>query len=158
LLYQAFARGWTLISMLETRKEHNHQVRRTSVAQIAQRLNKDPLDTMLDLALDENLETEFGFLHVVVDEDDTIELCRHPYTHISNSDGGAHVRFLTISTWPVHFLSRLVPARQAMALEQAVGLLHDVVRADQDFDTWHEALAAINAQPVHTNPTRTSAF
>jgi N-acyl-D-amino-acid deacylase len=31
----------------------------------------------------------------------------------------AHVRFLTISTWPIHFLSRLVRDRQAMSLEQA---------------------------------------
>jgi N-acyl-D-aspartate/D-glutamate deacylase len=117
--HQAFARGWTVISVLETRKERNHQFDGLSVAQIAQRLNKDPLDAMLDLTLDENLQTEFGFLHVGGDEDGTIELCRHAYTHISNSDGGAHVRFLTISTWPVHFLSRLVRDRLAMGLEQA---------------------------------------
>ncbi|HKD67277.1 MAG TPA: amidohydrolase family protein [Candidatus Binataceae bacterium] len=117
--HQAFARGWTLINVLETKKEPNHGFDGLSIAQMAQRLGKDPLDAMLDLALDEGLETEFGFLHVGGDEDGTIELCRHPYTHISNSDGGAHVRFLTISTWPIHFLSRLVRDRQAMALEQA---------------------------------------
>jgi N-acyl-D-amino-acid deacylase len=119
LPHQAFARRWTLISVLETKKESNHQFDGLSVAQIAARLNKDPLDAMLDLALDEELETVFGFLHVGGDEDGTIELCRHPYTHISNSDGGAHVRFLTISTWPIHFLSRLVRDREAMPLEQA---------------------------------------
>ena len=117
--HHAFAKGWTLISVLETKKASNHQFDGLSVAQIAARLNKDPLDTMLDLALDEDLETVFGFMHVGGDEEGTIEICRHPYTHISNSDGGAHVRFLTISTWPVHFLSRLVRDRQALSLEQA---------------------------------------
>ena len=117
--HHAFVRGWTLISVLETKKESNHQFDGLSVAQIAARLNKDPLDAMLDLALDEGLETVFGFMHVGGDEDGTIELCRHPYTHISNSDGGAHVRFLTISTWPIHFLSRLVRDREAMIVEQA---------------------------------------
>jgi N-acyl-D-amino-acid deacylase len=117
--HQAFARGWSLISVLETRKESNHQFDGLTVAQIAARLGKDPLDAMLDLAIDEQLETVFGFMHVGADEEGTIELCRHPYTHISNSDGGAHVRFLTISTWPIHFLSRLVRDRAAMSLEQA---------------------------------------
>jgi N-acyl-D-amino-acid deacylase len=117
--HHAFAKGWTLISVLETKKESNHQFDGMSVAQIAARLNKDPLDAMLDLSLDEDLETVFGFMHAGDDQEGTIELCRHPYTHISNSDGGAHVRFLTISTWPIHFLSRLVRDREAMPLEQA---------------------------------------
>ncbi len=117
--HHAFARGWTLISVLETKKESNHRFDGLPLAQVAALLNKDPLDAMLDLALDEELETVFGFLHAGGDEEVTIELCRHPYTHISNSDGGAHVRFLTISTWPIHFLSRLVRDREAMALEQA---------------------------------------
>jgi N-acyl-D-amino-acid deacylase len=117
--HHAFVKGWTLINVLETKKESNHRFDGLSIAQVAAITGQDPLDAMLDLALDEGLKTVFGFMHVGGDEDGTIELCRHPFTHISNSDGGAHVRFLTISTWPIHFLSRLVRDREAMSLEQA---------------------------------------
>jgi N-acyl-D-aspartate/D-glutamate deacylase len=55
----------------------------------------------------------------MTDQEGTAEICRHPYTHISNGDGGAHVRFLTLSTWPTYFLSRLVLGKGIMSLEQA---------------------------------------
>ena len=42
-----------------------------------------------------------------------------PYSHISLSDGGAHIRYLTISTWPVHFLGYWVRDRQLVSIEQA---------------------------------------
>ena len=42
-----------------------------------------------------------------------------PLSYISLSDGGAHIRYLTISTWPVHFLSYWVRDRQLTTLEHA---------------------------------------
>ena len=41
-----------------------------------------------------------------------------PYGHVSVSDGGAHTRYLTTSTWPVEFLTYWIRDRQIMSLEQ----------------------------------------
>ena len=117
--HQAFARDWTLIRVLETVHKRNHSYDGLSIRELADRQGKHPLDAMLDLALDEDLRNVHGFLHSGGDPEGTAEICRHPYTHVSNSDGGAHVRFLTISTWPVHFLAHLVRDRGVMGLEQA---------------------------------------
>ena len=42
-----------------------------------------------------------------------------PHSHISVSDGGAHTKFVTLSTWPVECLSVWVRDREIMSLEQA---------------------------------------
>ena len=117
--HQAFAKGWSLVKILETIHERNHQYDGLTVGEMARRQGKDPLDAMLDLALEEELQTVFGFLHAGGDDAGTAEICQHAFTHISNSDGGAHVRFLTMSTWPIHFLSHWIRDQGIMSLEQA---------------------------------------
>ena len=115
----AFHKDWNRVEVLEVVNEHNQAYEGQSVDAIARQQNKHPLDAMLDLALDEGLWTVFGFLHTGGDDEGTAEICRHPFTHVSNSDGGAHTRFLTISTWPIHFLSRVVRDQGALSLEEA---------------------------------------
>src|SRR5262249_4349131 len=66
--HQAFAKGWTLIKVLQAIHERNHQYEGLTVAEVARRMDKEPLDAMLDLALDEGLQTVFGFLHAGGDE------------------------------------------------------------------------------------------
>src|SRR5262249_7098926 len=44
---------------------------------------------------------------------------QNPYSHISVSDGGAHVRYLTASMGPMHFLIDCIRDRHLMTLEQA---------------------------------------
>ena len=56
----------------------------------------------LALVLDERLETQFA--HPVGPEP-LQQNITNPYGHISVSDGGAHTRYLTTSTWPVEFLT-----------------------------------------------------
>ena len=47
------------------------------------------------------------------------EILNHPYIHPCVSDGGAHVRYLTLGTWPVNFLAMWTRDRQIMSLEKA---------------------------------------
>jgi N-acyl-D-aspartate/D-glutamate deacylase len=164
--HAAFHDDWREFRVLEVVHRRNHAHEGLSVHELARRQGKDPLDALLDLALDEDLQTVFGFRHTGGDEEGTAELCRHPFTHISNSDGGAHVRFLTMSTWPVHFLSHLVRDRGVMTLEQAhakisalpayiagfsdrgtlrVGLAADILVYDLD------RLGLLHNQPVYAN-------
>ena len=47
------------------------------------------------------------------------EILNHRFTHPAVSDGGAHVRYLTLGAWPVNFLNLCVRDSQIMSLERA---------------------------------------
>src|SRR5207237_574146 len=47
------------------------------------------------------------------------EILNHPYIHPCVSDGGAHVRYLTLGTWSVNLLATWTRDRQVMSLEKA---------------------------------------
>ncbi len=106
---------WTRVTVLETVHERNYKYDGSTIAEIAAAEGKHPVDTFLDLALDEGLETVFSH---PVDPRPLDENILSPYGHVSVSDGGAHTRYLTTSTWPVEFLTYWIRDRQIMSLEQ----------------------------------------
>ena len=109
---------WSRMIVVETAEDRNQKYEGRTIEEIARTEGKHPLDAFLDLALDEDLETEFT--HPADNPGlDREDLVTHPYTHISVSDGGAHTKFLSNSIWPVYFLSKLVRDREIMTLEQA---------------------------------------
>ena len=110
---------WTRFRVMEVANERNHNYEGMSIAQIADQENKHPVDALLDLALDEDLQTEFIHLVAFGDEKKVEQAIMHPYGHISVSDGGAHTRYLTVSTWPIYFLSHWIRDRQLMSVEAA---------------------------------------
>ena len=113
---------FTFISVLEAVHERNHKYEGMAVAEIAKSLGKDPLDAFLDLALDEGLETEFQVVYPGLSMEQSQARGRRftdPHTHVSASDGGAHTRYLTISTWPIWWLSYWTRDHEIMSLEQA---------------------------------------
>ena len=112
---------WNRFYVMEAAHERNRQYEGKTIAEIAAELAKHPVDAFIDLALDEDLETEFIANAGAGDRDDD-ELARlilNPFSHISLSDGGAHTRFLTVSTWPVNFLSTWIRDKEIMTLEEA---------------------------------------
>ena len=110
---------WARLQVVEVALERNLKYEGLSIADIAEAEGKHPLDAFLDIALDEDLETEFA--HPAGGQADDVQAQRllNPYVHISLSDGGAHTRFLIISVWPVYFLGHWVRDRGIMTLEQA---------------------------------------
>ncbi len=113
---------WTYITVLETVLERNHRYEGMSVAELAEATNKEPLDAFLDLALDEGLETEFRLAFPAPSPEQSKargQRFTDPHTHISASDGGAHTKYLTLSTWPIWWLSYWVRDLEIMSLEQA---------------------------------------
>ena len=110
---------WTTMRVLEVVHERNHKYEGLTIQEVAAIDGKHPLDAFLDLAVDEQLETVFSHYVVTPDEQAREEAIKDPYTHISLSDGGAHTRFLTISTWPVYFLAHWVRDKAIMSLEEA---------------------------------------
>jgi len=115
-----FTRRWDLQFVFKPALEKNQHLRGKSVAQIAQEQNKDVLDAFLELALEENLETEFERREVNCDESAMKALLTSPYTVVGQSDGGAHVVFRTDYSYSTYLLSHWVREKQIMSLEEAV--------------------------------------
>jgi N-acyl-D-aspartate/D-glutamate deacylase len=91
-----------------------------SVAQLAREQGKQPIDVIIDMALDKHLK-QF-FLQPLFNEDWDIVLfmMRHPRTAVTFSDSGAHVSQIMDSSLQTHMLSYWVREKEAFTLEQAV--------------------------------------
>lgn len=115
-----FTRRWDLQFVFRPALAKNQHLRGKSVAEIAREQNKDVLDAFLDLALEENLETEFERREVNSDEAAMKALLTSPYTVIGQSDGGAHVVFRTDYSYATYLLSHWVREKKIMSLEDAI--------------------------------------
>ncbi|HTS52400.1 MAG TPA: amidohydrolase family protein [Burkholderiales bacterium] len=94
-----------------------------TVAEIARERCQHPAETMIDLALEKDLELFFRQPLANEDQDYALELMRHPRTVTTFSDSGAHVSQLMDSSLQTHLLSHWVRAKQAFTLEQAVRMI-----------------------------------
>ena len=111
---------WAKIRVNEVRQDRNFEYEGKTIAEVAKMTGKHPMDAMLDLALDEELRTEFHLTSATGTSREAVsEILNHPYTHPCVSDGGAHTRYLTGGTWPVSFLTTRVRDEQMMSLEKA---------------------------------------
>lgn len=110
------AEAWSRLKVLEVTQDDNRRYEGYSIADIALREGKHPVDAFLDLSVSEELRCLFAHMDQHVPSE---EILRHPYTHVSLSDGGAHTRYHTGSTWPTYFLSHWVRDQGLMTLEEA---------------------------------------
>ena len=110
---------WDRVKVEQVVYQRNYKYEGLTIREIAGSEGKHPVDVFLDLAVDEQLQTEFSHPNLSADEEGHAERIKSPYAHISVSDGGAHTRFLTISSWPIYFLSHWIRDRELMSLEQA---------------------------------------
>jgi N-acyl-D-amino-acid deacylase len=90
-----------------------------TVAQLSAQRGQHPVETMLDLAL-ENDDQVFVQPLVNEDPDHVLGMLRHPRTLATFSDSGAHVCQEMGSSLQTHLLSYWVRAKQAFTLEEAV--------------------------------------
>lgn len=115
-----FTRRWDLQFVFKPALARNQHLVGKSIAEIAQEQRKDVLDALLDLVLEEDLETEFERREVNSDETAMRALLTSPYTIIGQSDGGAHVVFRTDYSYSTYLLSHWVRQKQIMSLEEAI--------------------------------------
>ena len=109
-----------IVTVEETVHERNRKYEGMTIAELARTQNKTPLDAWLDLAIEEEMMTVFSTTAAGRTEEQVQGYILDPYTHISLSDGGAHVKFHTVSTWPIYFLYHWVRDKEIMSLEEAV--------------------------------------
>ena len=94
-----------------------------SVAEVARERGVDPVEAMIDLALEKDLERFFLQPIANEDQDHALELMKHPRTVVTFSDSGAHVSQIMDASLQTHLLSHWVRAKQAFTLEEAVRML-----------------------------------
>jgi N-acyl-D-aspartate/D-glutamate deacylase len=94
-----------------------------SVAEVARQRGCGPVEAMIDLALEKDLDLFFLQPIANESEEDALELIKHPRTVVTFSDSGAHVSQIMDASLQTHLLSHWVRARQALTLEQAVRML-----------------------------------
>jgi N-acyl-D-aspartate/D-glutamate deacylase len=111
------------------RDEHRRYVGR-SIADVARESGQDPVDAWLDLALRDDLGTEFLAGLMNTDEAAVGELITHPHTLVSLSDAGAHLSLLCDAGYSTTLLGKWVRERKRLSLESAVRrLTSDPARA-----------------------------
>jgi N-acyl-D-aspartate/D-glutamate deacylase len=106
-----FQGNWDRIMIAATALEKNAGLVNRMVDQVAHERGADPLDFMLDLSLEENLETAFlgKFLNVV--EDGLAPLLKHEAGVIALSDAGAHLIYMCDAGFGLNFLGHWVRER-----------------------------------------------
>lgn len=94
-----------------------------NVQQMADEMGQDPVDLMLDMALDADLDMRIVQDVLNHDRDEIDELLHDPTTVIGLSDAGAHASQLCDAKYSTEFLSTFVRDRQSFDLETAIHML-----------------------------------
>jgi N-acyl-D-aspartate/D-glutamate deacylase len=115
-----FDKRWDILMVEEPALQQNRELGGKRVGEIAAMQGKEPLDAFLDLAVQEKLNTVFGFCHRNTDRSSVGEILNSPYTVVGLSDGGAHVQYHSEVGYSTRLLGYWVREQGVMSLEQAV--------------------------------------
>ncbi len=118
--FRLFNGEWDKVHVVECALPANAALEQRTVAEIAQAQRRDPLDVMLDLALDEDLQTVFTAQLLNSDAEAVGRILNHPNSVISLSDAGAHLTFFNDAGFGLHLLGHWVRDLKAMSLQEAI--------------------------------------
>jgi N-acyl-D-aspartate/D-glutamate deacylase len=90
------------------------------IGELASRRGVHPFDLMLDLALEEDLQTRFRIVSLNDDEEELGSLLKDHRTVLGAHDAGAHADMLCDACFPTHLLGTWVRDRQVLPLEEAI--------------------------------------
>jgi len=111
---------WQHVHVAQVALDKNRALEGQSVAQLGSAAHKHPLDFMLDLALEEKLDTLFTATLLNTDEDAVGRMLLDANSMISLSDAGAHLTFLCDAGFGLHIYGYWVREKKLLSLEQAV--------------------------------------
>jgi N-acyl-D-aspartate/D-glutamate deacylase len=115
-----FNSEWDKLFVVEAAKAENRGLEGATLAELAQKANKDPLDYILDFALSENLDTTFVAQLLHNDDKAVGRILADPNTHISLSDAGAHLTFFCDAGFGLHLMGHWSRDLGVLDLPQAV--------------------------------------
>ena len=111
---------WDKLFVAKTRVPAHSGCDGWPLSSLAAHSGKHPLDLLLDLAVDEQLDTLFRGTLLNSDEVAVGRMLQDPNSLLSLSDAGAHLTFLCDAGFGLHFLGHWVRERGLMPLEAAV--------------------------------------
>lgn len=94
-----------------------------TVAELASTRGCNPIELLLDLAIETGLKQLYMQQAMQWAEDDILAVMRHPRCIMTFSDSGAHVTQIMDSSIQTHLLAHWVRGRQAFTLEEAVQMI-----------------------------------
>ena len=115
--FRLFNGEFEKVEIVESRRKELEQ---KPVATLARAAGKEPLDFMLDLALEEDLDTVFNAMLLNSDEQAVARMLRHPSSMVSLSDAGAHLTFFNDAGFGLHLLGHWVRRLGVLRIEEAV--------------------------------------
>jgi N-acyl-D-aspartate/D-glutamate deacylase len=117
----AFGPLWSRLVLRQVGSQENAVLVGKTLDEIAKLRNTTPVDAMIDLSLEEDLDAHFLAANMGHNDDARVAaLLNHPRVHVGASDGGAHI--LSFSTYgdTGYLFSHFVRETRAMGIEAAV--------------------------------------
>ena len=114
---------WARLTVHEVHKPELKRYEGRTIAGVATERGTDPIDTFLDLTVEDDLDIEYVLAQFNVNIELVKENLVDPNVLIALGDGGAHVDMLCDAGYPTYLLGTWVRERQIMNLEQAVARL-----------------------------------
>jgi len=115
-----FQGNWDRVMVAVAHKASNARYVNRYAAEIAQSEHRDPLDVVLDLALDEDLETAFLGRFLNVGDEGVARLLKHEAGVVALSDAGAHLIYMCDAGFGLHFLAHWVRERGDFDLAEGI--------------------------------------
>jgi len=115
-----FQGNWQRVIVGTPASEKYMPLMNRSIAEIAAAQNRDPLDVILDMSLDEDLQTGFLGRFLNYGDDGVAPLLKHEAGVVALSDAGAHLIYLCDAGFGLHFLANWVRERGDFNLAEGV--------------------------------------
>jgi N-acyl-D-aspartate/D-glutamate deacylase len=115
-----FTGEWEKLHVVQAARPEHRSFEDKSLAELSVATGKHPIDFLLDLSLEENLDTVFTAVLLNSDEEAVGRMIRDPNSLLSLSDAGAHLTFLCDAGFGLHFLGHWVRDKRLMPFEEAV--------------------------------------
>lgn len=103
----------------ETVKPGNKRWEGMSLQQLGEAQGRHPIDAMLDIVVDEDLQTVIFTPPFNTDVELNRQIFASEYTVPGVSDGGAHTKFVTIGRYTTEFITDFVRDKGILSLEEA---------------------------------------
>ncbi len=120
---EASMRGelWPGLVLRQVQSDANQSLVGKTLTEIAELRQTTPIEAMIDLSLEEDLDAHFLAANMGHNDDEAVaQLLNHPLVHVGASDGGAHI--LSFATYgdTGYLLGHFVRDLQQFGLEKAV--------------------------------------
>ena len=96
-----------------------------TVGDIARQRGTDPVETIIDLALEADFDVFFQQFFSSESDDEMVAMMRNPNTAMTFSDSGAHVGQIIDASIQTHLLAYWVRDKELLSLEEAIPMITD---------------------------------